>query len=40
MTIKARMDITSYCNHKNIKLVLDGLWVAKPRVSFALEKNA
>jgi hypothetical protein len=38
--IKARMDITLFCNHKNMKLVFDGSRVAKPRVSFALEKNA
>jgi len=38
--IKARMDIMLFCNHKNMKLVFDGSQVAKPRTSFALEKNA
>jgi hypothetical protein len=38
--IKARMDITLFCHHKNIDLVYDGSWVAKPKASFALDKNA
>jgi len=33
------MDITLFCNHKNIELVFDGSRVAKPRASFVLEKN-
>jgi len=32
--IKARMDITLFCNRKNMKLVFDGSRVAKPRASF------
>jgi hypothetical protein len=38
--IKARLDIALFCNHKNIELVCDESWVAKPRASFVLEKNA
>jgi hypothetical protein len=38
--IKARLDITLYCNRKNIELVYDESRVAKPRVSLVLEKNA
>jgi len=38
--IKARLDITLFCNRKNIELVFDGSRVAKPRASFVLEKNA
>jgi hypothetical protein len=37
--IKAIMDISLFCNHKNMKLVFDESWVAKPRASFMLEKN-
>jgi hypothetical protein len=37
--IKARLDLTLLCNHKNMKLVCDGSQVAKPRASFVLEKN-
>jgi len=37
--IKARMDITLFCNCKNMELVFDGSQVAKPRASFALKKN-
>jgi hypothetical protein len=38
--IKARIDITLFCNQKNMKLVFDGSRVAKPIASFMLEKNA
>jgi hypothetical protein len=38
--IKAKLDITLFCNCKNMKLVFDGSRVAKPRTSFVLEKNA
>jgi len=38
--IKARLDIALFCNYKNMELVCDGSRVAKPRVSFVLEKNA
>jgi hypothetical protein len=38
--IKARLDLALFCNRKNIKLVVDGSQVAKPRASFVLEKNA
>jgi hypothetical protein len=38
--IKARLDITLFCNHNNMELVCDGSWVATPRASFVLEKNA
>ncbi|KAL9391704.1 hypothetical protein Peur_015624 [Populus x canadensis] len=37
--IKARLDIDLYCNLKNMELVYDESWVAKPRASFVLEKN-
>ena len=34
------MDVALFCNRKNMKLVCDGSRVAKPRVSFVLDKNA
>jgi len=37
--IKAKLDIALYYNHKNMVLVYDESRVAKPRVSFVLEKN-
>ena len=37
--IKARIDISLFCHHKNMELVYDGLQVAKPKVSFGLYKN-
>jgi hypothetical protein len=37
--IKARLDVAVFCNHKNMELVCDGSWVAKPKASFVLEKN-
>jgi hypothetical protein len=38
--IKARLDVALFCNRKNMDLVCDESWVAKPRASFVLEKNA
>jgi len=38
--IKARLNVALFCNHKNMELVRDGSWVAKPRASFMSEKNA
>ena len=38
--IKARMDIALFCHHKNIELGYVRSWVAKPKVSFVLYKNA
>jgi hypothetical protein len=38
--IKARLDLALLCNRKKMELVCDGSWVAKPRASFVLEKNA
>jgi hypothetical protein len=38
--IKARLNIALFCNCKNMELVCDGSWVAKPRASFVLEKKA
>jgi hypothetical protein len=38
--IKARLDVAVFCNRKNMELVYDGSWVAKPKASFVLEKNA
>jgi hypothetical protein len=38
--MKARMDIALFCNRKSMELVFYGSRVAKPRASFALEKNA
>ena len=38
--IKAIMDISLFCNSKNIELVYDGSQVAKPKTNFALDKNA
>jgi hypothetical protein len=37
--IKARLDITLFCNRQNMELVCDGSRVAKPRANFVLEKN-
>jgi len=37
--IKATLNLVLFCNHKNMKLVYDGSWVAKPKASFMLEKN-
>jgi hypothetical protein len=37
--IKARLDLELFYNRKNMELVCDGSWVAKPRASFVLEKN-
>jgi hypothetical protein len=38
--IKDIMNIALFCNNKNMELVFDGSWVAKPKASFTLEKNA
>jgi len=38
--IKARIDITLFFHRKNMELVINGSRVAKPKASFALEKNA
>jgi len=35
-SIKARMNIVLFCDHQNIKLLNDELWVAKSKVTFAL----
>jgi hypothetical protein len=32
--IKAKMDISLYCNYENIELVNDGFCVAKPKATF------
>jgi hypothetical protein len=37
--IKARMDISLFCHHKNMELVYDGSWVVNPKASFALDMN-
>jgi len=38
--MKIRMNITLFCHRKNMELVFYGSRVAKPKASFALEKNA
>jgi len=38
--IKARLDVALFCNRKNMELVCDESWIAKPRASFMLEKKA
>jgi len=38
--IKARKDITLFCHRKDIELIYVGSQVAKPKASFALNKNA
>jgi hypothetical protein len=38
--MKARMHISLFCHHKNMKLVYDRSHVAKPKANFALNKNA
>jgi len=37
--MKARINITLFCHYKNIELIYDGSQVAKPKTSFALDKN-
>jgi hypothetical protein len=32
--IKAKMDLSLYCNYENIELVNDGFCVAKPKATF------
>jgi hypothetical protein len=38
--MKAKMDIPLFCQHNNMELIYDRLWVAKLKASFALDKNA
>jgi len=38
--MKAKMNIPSFCHHKNVKLIYDGPQVVKLKASFALDKNA
>jgi hypothetical protein len=38
--MEARMDIPLFCHYKNIELVYDELYVAKPNVNFTLDNNA
>jgi len=38
--MEARMDIPLFCHHKNIELVYDESYVAKPNVNFTLDNNA
>jgi hypothetical protein len=38
--IKARLDISLFCNCKNMELVFYGSRATKPRARFVLEKNA
>jgi hypothetical protein len=37
--MKARININLFCHYKNIELIYDGSKVAKPKTSFALDKN-
>jgi hypothetical protein len=37
--IKARMNITLFSHHKNLKFVYVGSRVAKPKANFALDNN-
>jgi uncharacterized protein (DUF427 family) len=37
--IKAKIDITLFCNCKNMELVFDGSQVAKSRASFTLREE-
>jgi hypothetical protein len=37
--ITARLDVSLFCNRKNLELVYDESRVTKPRASFVLEKN-
>jgi len=36
---KAKINISLFCHYKNMKLIYDGSWIAKPKASFALDKN-
>jgi len=38
--MKARIDISLFCHHKNTKLVNDGSQFTKSKGSFSLDKNA
>jgi hypothetical protein len=38
--IKAKMNISLFCHHKNIELVYNRSRVAKLKASFALKNNA
>ena len=38
--MNARMSVSLFCHHKDMKLVYDGSWVIKPESSFTLDKNA
>jgi len=38
--MKARMDIPLFCHCKNMELVYNRSWVAKPKSNFTLYKNA
>jgi len=39
-SIKAKINITLFCHHKNMELIYARSWVANPKVSFVLDKNA
>jgi hypothetical protein len=38
--IKVRMYILLFCHHKNMELVYDGSWIAKPKANFTFDNNA
>jgi hypothetical protein len=37
---KVRMDVALYCDHENIKLVIDEFRIIKPKATFVLDKDA
>jgi len=38
--IKARINISLFCYHKNMRLVYNGSQVTKPKANFVLDNNA
>jgi hypothetical protein len=36
---KVRMDVALYCDHENIKLVIDEFRIIKPKATFVLDKD-
>jgi len=37
---KVRMDVALYCDHENIKLVIDEFRIIKPKATFVLDNDA
>jgi hypothetical protein len=37
--MKVKMDMPLFCHYKNMKLVYDGSWVAKPKSNFSFRQK-